>query len=76
MPMHDTDPWTDTGVPDWSGEAHVQFDASDPGKTIPLSWAQDMMQRWYKRNPSQFGAKLGEVVADWSARAYNGSEGK
>jgi len=75
--MQDED-WALAAPPDWAAEARVQFDPGNPDKTIPLSWAQDMLQRQYKRNPAAFGNKLAEVVADWSAAAYgsNGSEGK
>jgi hypothetical protein len=73
------DPWPDTAAPpDWSAEARVQFDPADPAKTIPLSWAQDYIQREYTRNRAQFGNRLAVVVNAWSVRGYgqNGSDGK
>ena len=56
--------------PDWS-DIKVQFDPDDPAKTIPLSWAQDYIQRAYKKNPARFGAALGDVVADWSREKFS-----
>lgn len=67
--MNDLDGWTDTAIPDWTSIT-IQFDPADPAKTIPLSWAQDMLQRQYKANPASFGRKLADVVADWSQRKY------
>lgn len=66
--------FTETAVPDWS-DIRVQFDPDDPGKTIPLSWAQDYIQRAYAKNPARFGAALGDVVADWSNRKYSSDGG-
>ena len=71
--MYDTDPWTDTAVPDWSAEQRVQFDRSDPAKTIPLSWAQDMIMRWRDTRPDHFGKELAVTVRAWST-AKTGSD--
>lgn len=73
--MEDTDPWTTAMPPDWAAEARVQFNPDDPSKTIPVSWAQDYMQREFTRNQAQFGKRLGEVVMAWTTGKY-GSEDK
>ena len=64
--MQDTDPWPDTSVPDWSA-INVRFSFTDETKTIPLSWAEDMLQRWHKRNPAAFGNQLAETNRRWVA---------
>lgn len=69
--MQDTDPWNDTALPpDWS-EIKVQFDREDPSKTIPLTWAQEMLQRWHASQPDRFKSKLADVVADWAVTKYS-----
>ena len=69
--MHDTDPWPGTlDTPDWTAEAKVQFDPGNPDKTIPLSWAVELIQRQYKANPASFSNKLASVVSDWAAKSY------
>lgn len=47
-----------------NGQARVQFDADNPARTIDLSTAQTMIQRWRKRNPAQFGYWLAEAMTD------------
>ena len=68
--MEDTDPWTDTAVQDWAPEAQIRFSFTDDTKTIPAAWAQDMLCRWHKRNPGNFGNELAKTSARWVADKF------
>jgi hypothetical protein len=67
--LSQVDPWSDA-PPDWAPTSRVQFDRKDPSKTIPLSWAVEMLQRQYEANPASFSNKLAGVVTAWASRSY------
>jgi hypothetical protein len=55
---------------DWSAEAAIRFSFADPDKTISASQAADMLMRWHKRNPSNFGNELAETFKRWALYQY------
>lgn len=60
------DRWPDTQVADWTAEANVPVDFGNPSKTIPVSWAADMLCRWAQRNPANFGNEMGITARRWA----------
>lgn len=58
--------WPDPPAADWTAEANIPIDFKDPSKTIPASWASDMLCRWALRNPANFGNEMGITAKRWA----------
>jgi hypothetical protein len=63
-------PFIPAAADEWSAESQIRFSFADPTKTISASQAQDILMRWHKRNPANFGNELAETMKRWALYQY------